>query len=111
MMLPMVASATAPPQASTPTGLQGVMSTILGLLNTVVVLLISLAVVFFIWGIVKYIMADSDDEKVAGRKTMINGIIAIFVIVSVWGLVNVLDNTFNLSSGSASNPPSLPSTQ
>ena len=45
-------------------------------------------------------------EKEA-RNVMIYGIIGLFVMVAVWGLVNVLINTFGLST-SVPQVPGLP---
>jgi|SRR3989338_6049726 len=65
--------------------------------NPLVGLLLTLALIYFFVGLVKYIMSAGDEEaKGAGRSIMINGVIALFVMVSVWGLVNVLKNTFQL---------------
>lgn len=53
--------------------------------------LIGLALLLFIWGLVKFIFASGDEKEVAvGKQRMIWGIIALFVIVSVWGLVALL---------------------
>lgn len=69
------------------------------LVNPTVILIIGFAVVYFFWGVAKYIL-HSDDAKTReeGRGMMIQGIIAIFVMISMWGLVNLLDNTFGLDN-------------
>lgn len=85
-------------------GLEGIMETILGLLDVATVLIVALSVVYFLYGIFKYVAADSDENRSAGRAVMIHGIIAIFVMVSVWGLVNVLSETFDLEQGAAGVP-------
>lgn len=70
---------------------------ITGILDPVVKLLIALAIVFFLYGVFKFMIAEGD-KKEEGREFMFWGIIGIFVMVSVWGLVNILVNTFNLDS-------------
>ncbi len=78
---------------------------ILELLNSVVALIVALAVVIFIWGILKYISAGESEEKIReGRNYIIYGIIGIFVMVSVWGLVALLSNTFQLDTSSLPTP-------
>lgn len=69
------------------------------LVNPTVILIIGFAVVYFFWGVAKYIL-HSDDAKTReeGRGMMIQGIIAIFVMISMWGLINLLDNTFGLDN-------------
>jgi hypothetical protein len=82
----------------------------LGIFNIVVVVLIALALVYFIYGVVKFLHAqDSDTERTAARNQMVWGIVALFVIISVWGLVNVLDATFNLRD-TTPNTPNVPGT-
>ncbi len=62
------------------------------LLNTIVPILITLAVVYFIWGVVQYVLGSSEDAKKEGRDRMIWGLIGLAVIVSIWGLVAILKN-------------------
>ena len=67
-------------------------------LNPLVGLIMAAALVYFFIGVVKYIQKGGDDkEREVGRKMMVYGIIALSVMVSVWGLVNVLQNTFSLN--------------
>ena len=65
-----------------------------GVANSVIPFLIGVAVVAIIWGIFRYIAAGSDAERIAeGRKTIIYGIGAIFLMLSFWGLVLVIKNS------------------
>ena len=66
-------------------------------LNILIPILIAAAVAFFIYGVLKYVLAKSDDIKTEGRNAMINGIIGLFVIVSVWGLVALIGSTIGVS--------------
>ena len=75
------------------------------LINIAIPILIALAVLGFFWGVTQYILSASDSTKVEeARKLMIWGIIALFVMVSVWGILRVLSNTF-LDSGVDRSPP------
>lgn len=50
----------------------------------------ALALLYFFWGLANFILAsNSGDEpmKDKAKNTMIWGIVALFVMVSVWGLV------------------------
>lgn len=68
---------------------------IFSVINPLIVLVSSLALLYFLWGVSKYIIHGGNEEKRAeGYQMMIYGIIALFVMVSVWGLVGVLANTF-----------------
>jgi uncharacterized membrane protein len=65
------------------------------LMNSVVPLLIALAIVGFIYGIIKYFLnPDNEEKKKDGKSFMLWGIITLFVMVSIWGLVGILSGTF-----------------
>ncbi len=70
----------------------------INLLRSLLVLLISLAVVWFIWNVIKYAMSNEDDGKEKAKSQMINGIIAIAVIVSIWGIVALLQGAFGVQN-------------
>ena len=54
-------------------------------------ILIGVAVLVFFGGVIKYVTAGDDtDKRAQARGVMIYGVIALFVIVSVWGLVAIL---------------------
>lgn len=81
---------------------------ILDLLEIVIPILMVFALIFFFVGLIKYIMSAGDEEaKGAGRGMMINGVIALFVMAAVWGLVAVLGNTFGITPGTGA-PPVAP---
>ena len=76
-------------------GLAGVLDVASDLITTAVPIVISLAVLYFLWGLATYLLKP---EKEAGIQMMTWGIIALFVMVSIWGLVNLLKDTFNLDT-------------
>lgn len=64
------------------------------LVNPLIGLLTGLAVLLFIWGIVKYILYASDEKKkVSAKDTMVYGVLALFVLFSFWGIVRFLQNS------------------
>ena len=69
------------------------------ILNPLILLFLGLAVVYFMWGVFKYVgKGESESDRREGAQMMMYGIVAIFVMVSVWGLVTILINTFGLST-------------
>src|SRR5258706_6239499 len=64
-----------------------ILITISHLINSVVVVLIALGVLVFIWGVIMYIIAKSEDQKKNARDLIIYGVIGLFAITAVWGLV------------------------
>ena len=80
-------------------GLWNLFSIVMDFLSQAVIVLVALAVVFFLYGILKYITAGDDEEKRGKMKNvMIYGIIGLFVMISFWGIVNILINTFELDT-------------
>ncbi len=64
------------------------------LFSIVVPVLVGLGVVYFVWGVVQYVIADDVEAKSKGKDRIIFGIIGLAVIVSLWGLVFILTDTF-----------------
>ena len=73
------------------------------LLSQLLVFLIGLAVVWFIWNVVKYSMSNEDEGKEKAKSQMIHGIIALAVIVSIWGIVAILRSAFGTENGTIPN--------
>ncbi len=76
--------------------LAGLLCTIGDILQTIIPILILLGVVYFVWGVVRYVIADGEEAKQRGRDQIIYGLIGFAVIIGLWGLVNILITTFNL---------------
>lgn len=85
---------------TTPTGgLFDILDTIASILNILVPILIALGVVYFIWGVIQYITAKDEEKKKEARSVMISGIIGLFVIVAIWGIIGLLLDTFEVGTG------------
>ncbi len=69
-------------------------------------ILASLALLAFFWGLVKYIWAAGNSEsKESGKKIMVGGVIALFVLFSVFGIVRFLQSTFGVGGNNDMRPP------
>lgn len=103
--------AMSPLAAFAATDVSSILTTVSNILNALIPLFMVIATVVFLWGIVRYITAAGDEEKVKEAKSFIMyGLIGLFVMVAVWGLVNVLINTFSLNTAVPAAPgtPSVP---
>ena len=100
-------AALAAPLLDQNTDLSKLIDNIKGILNTIIPLLIGLAVVFFLYGVMVFIIkssAGNADGRKEGINFMIFGVIGIAVMVSVWGLVNFVTATLGTSSGPGAAP-------
>ena len=99
LLLPLVASAQA-------ADIAGFVQVIIGVINGVLVpLILAIAFIAFIWGIFRFFIASNEETKEKGKDLMIYGLIGFVVIISVWGIVNLLVNTFNLDVDPAFSVP------
>lgn len=92
------------------TRLGGIFGTIFSIINDFLVpTIFALAFIVFLWGVFKaYILnGGNEDERAKGHQLILWGLIGFAVMVSIWGLVNVVTNTFDLGGGVAPPPPSL----
>ncbi len=70
-----------------------------GLIATITKLSFGFAVIFLFWGIFNFVSNASDQSKrEEGKKKIIFGVIAIFVMVSVWGIVKSITSTTKLDN-------------
>ena len=67
-------------------------------IKPVVPILTGLLIIVFIWGVIKFIRAEDSTKIEEGKQFMLWGVIAIAVVFSIWGLVAVLQKTFDLNS-------------
>lgn len=82
-------------------GFAGIVDKAIALANPFAGIIISLAVLYFLWGLAQFILAAGNEEKVKeARATMTWGIIALFVMVALWGLAYLVVNTFSLNNSS-----------
>ncbi len=101
--LPFVAFAQAPAN-----NLTGLITFAGDILNRLIPVLIALALVIFFWGLVKYIRSG---KAAGGKDIMIAGLVGLFIMVSVWGIIRIAQNTLGVSNAGTdirSNIPQVP---
>ncbi len=99
--IPAVASA----QALSPiTNVNSLSNRLLGIGSMFTYILVSLAVIYIIWNVVQYFIKPSKDDRKDAGMNILWGIIGLFIIVSIWGLVNIFTNTFKTAPTDQSIP-------
>lgn len=65
----------------------------------IIPMLIALAITAFIWGVTQTLLNPSNEEaRKKGKSFMLWGLVSLFVIATVWGLVEILTSTFGLNA-------------
>lgn len=57
------------------------------------------ATLFFIWTVIAYIREKDSKEAANKKSAMFRGIIGLFVIVAIWGIIRILAQTFGVTTG------------
>ncbi len=79
------------------------------ILNLLIPVLIAAALVVFFWGLVQYIRKSGGEEGAgSGRGTMIAGLISLFIMVSVWGIINLAQNALGVQGNAPVQVPQVP---
>jgi hypothetical protein len=93
--------------------LQKTLEIVGGLVDSSMPVVVSLALFAFFWGLAMYLFgsgtaggssahsgmfgAPATGQKRDGRAIMVMGVLVFFIMLSIWGLVRILQNTFEIS--------------
>jgi hypothetical protein len=84
---------------------------IIDIINTVLVpLVFALAFIVFLWGVFTYFIAGgaNDEKRKTGQQLMIWGLVGFLVMLSVWGIINLLLGTLDLNTNRVPDYPVVP---
>jgi ribose/xylose/arabinose/galactoside ABC-type transport system permease subunit len=91
------------PTSTTLEDIIGLFGDLIGVITPIVV---SLALLYFFWGLAEYIRkSDSEEVKSEGKTRMLWGVIAIAVMVSIFGIITLMSSTLGFTPGGAVEPP------
>ena len=66
---------------------------IVQIINPVIVILVTLALVVFIWGIVQMIYSANNEEiRTQGKRHLLWGLVGLFIMLTVKGLLAIIQN-------------------
>jgi hypothetical protein len=70
------------------------------IVNQIIPIVFAIALLGFFYGLVMYIFGKEDNKDQA-KKTMIWGVVALFVMASVWGLVTFIGSAVGVNQTAA----------
>ena len=87
-------------------GLKTLLGSSIGILNIVIKLTFGLAIIYFFYGMGQFIL-HSDEEKVRedGKQRILWGVIAIFVIASIMGIIAFIGDSTGIKNPSSGTSP------
>ena len=64
------------------------------IVNPLVILMVGVAVIFFLWGVFEFIRnADSSEERKKGGMHMLYGALGLFIMSTAYGVLNLILGT------------------
>lgn len=101
LALPLAAS------AQTLQPLANLIGAIARLVGALVPILITMALVAFFWGLVRYLFNSGKDGHAEGKNLMIWGLVSLFVMVSVWGIVRLAQDALGVNPNAGAVAPQV----
>jgi len=88
--------------ATTTSNLHDVITLIASYLNDILALLMGVATVMFVFYVIRFFIQPNVVERTEASKYIMWSLIGFFIILSFWGIVNILISTFSFGQNSPS---------
>jgi hypothetical protein len=73
----------------------------LHILNPIILALFAIAFIVFAWGVVEFISSETSDvNRSQGKRKIFWGIFGMFVMISAYGLIRLILDTFGITGPS-----------
>lgn len=73
-----------------------------GWIDSLTTIVVGLVFIWFIWGLIKYLLAGAE-KKDEAKSQMIYSVLIMFVIFSIWGIINLLGGLVGADDNTAIN--------
>lgn len=71
----------------------GIMDVVTQILSYLLPILIAVAVIYFIWGVIQYLISGDEEKKKKATGMITRGLIGLFIIVAFWGIIRFFSDT------------------
>ncbi|MAZ67199.1 hypothetical protein CL652_00285 [bacterium] len=81
-----------------PENFKALVNQLVGLIDLATIALFSLAIVFFFWTVIVQMWGydgGSAEQKKKLQETLFWGVLVIFIMVSIWGIIEILQQTLS----------------
>lgn len=76
--------------------------------NTLIPLVFAIALLVFIWGMFRLFIHKNAEEAEQGKQLAVYAIVAFVLMVSIWGIVNLIAGGLGFSGEQIQNIPNTP---
>mgnify|MGYP001611466838 CR=1 FL=1 len=95
--------------ATAQTEWQTLFSAIVAVVNFAIPVIFALGLIVFLWGLLKFLRAAGDESAATdGKRLIVWGVIIMFVMTAVWGLVGLINQLTGISAGTVPTLPNVP---
>ena len=85
-------------------GLKGLIISLGGIINLLIPVVFGLGLIYFLWGGAQFILhSDVQAKREEGKKQMLWGIVALFVMISIYGIIRLIGGTLGIPGFSTGN--------
>jgi hypothetical protein len=80
------------------------------IINPLILLVFAAGFIVFMWGLIVFLWNSREGEVSGeGKQHMLWGIVGMFVMISAWGILNILLSTFGIDPNTATDTSSFQS--
>ncbi|MHB1086241.1 MAG: hypothetical protein ACYCZ0_00655 [Minisyncoccota bacterium] len=69
------------------------------IINPMILIVFATGFFLFVWGLVQFIYKLDEGAQSSGKQHMLWGIVGMLIMVSVYGIIGLIDETFDLDIG------------
>lgn len=87
--------------------LKAILLQLVEFINFLVPIVFAVAFIVFIWGVFRYFIqgAANEEQREKGKQFVVWSLVGFFLMVSLWGILNLLTNTLSFENNTR---PCLP---
>jgi len=83
-------------------GIKNLITAVAGILGDVIPVIFGLAMIYFFWGVSQFILHAGDAKtRDDGKQKMIWGVVALFVMFSIWGIFRFIGDALGIKCTTA----------
>ena len=78
-------------------------SCVIGIINSVIPVIVAITVLYIVWGAFNLTKSEGEDRK-KWSQVILYGVVGLFIMVSIYGIVNILVGTFKFGTSTITTP-------